>query len=189
MHTHTSQTHRINNLRVPRGAGGQGPFNCSLLGEGPRARESVKDLSSETSFTCLFNNIHSSIYSFTPSFSHSSIQSLIHKQLIGSTFNFLSYSSCGSRSKNTEVVCHSLLQHFGHLMQRADSSEKTLEENWLIGKAGKDIREKEKRAAEDEMVKYHHQCNGHKSEQTPGDSEGQGSLACCSPWVAESDTT
>ena len=26
-------------------------------------------------------------------------------------------------------------------------------------------------------------------EQTPGDSEGQGSLACCSPWVAESDTT
>ena len=32
------------------------------------------------------------------------------------------------------------------------------------------------------MVKYHHQCNGHKSEQTPGDSEGQGSLVCCNPW-------
>ena len=81
------------------------------------------------------------------------------------------------------------LQYFGHLMQRAGSSEKTLEENWLIGKAGKDRREQEKRAAEDEMVRYHHQSNEHKSEQTPGDSEGQGSLACCSPWVAESDTT
>ena len=28
-----------------------------------------------------------------------------------------------------------------------------------------------------------HQLNGHEFEQTPGDSEGQGSLACCSPWV------
>ena len=32
------------------------------------------------------------------------------------------------------------------------------------------------------MVGCHHQLNGHESEQTPGDSEGQGSLACCSPW-------
>ena len=36
----------------------------------------------------------------------------------------------------------------------------------------------------------HHQFNGHESEQTPGDSEGQGSLACCSPQGRkESDTT
>ena len=35
---------------------------------------------------------------------------------------------------------------------------------------------------EDEMVGWHHQLNGHEFEQTPGDSEGQGSLACCSPW-------
>ena len=34
---------------------------------------------------------------------------------------------------------------------------------------------------EDEMVRRHHQLNGHELEQTPGDSEGQGSLACCSP--------
>ena len=34
---------------------------------------------------------------------------------------------------------------------------------------------------EDEMVGEHHQLNGHEFEQTPGDSEGQGSLACCSP--------
>ena len=34
---------------------------------------------------------------------------------------------------------------------------------------------------EDEMVGWHHQLNGHESEQTLGDSEGQGILACCSP--------
>ena len=40
------------------------------------------------------------------------------------------------------------------------------------------------------MVGWHHQLNGHKSEQTPGDSEGQGSLACCSPCGhRELDTT
>ena len=36
--------------------------------------------------------------------------------------------------------------------------------------------------AEDEMVGWHHQLNGHEFEQTPGDGEGQGSLLCCSPW-------
>ena len=40
------------------------------------------------------------------------------------------------------------------------------------------------------MVGWHHRLNGHGFEQTPGDSEGQGSLACCSPWVRkDSDTT
>ena len=39
------------------------------------------------------------------------------------------------------------------------------------------------------MVGWHHRLNGHEFEQTPGDSEGQGSLACCSPWGRkESDT-
>ena len=39
------------------------------------------------------------------------------------------------------------------------------------------------------MVRWHHQLNRHECEQTPGDSEGQGSLACCSPWGhKESDT-
>ena len=37
---------------------------------------------------------------------------------------------------------------------------------------------KEKRAAEDEMVREHHQFNGHELEQTPGDGEGQESLEC-----------
>ena len=35
---------------------------------------------------------------------------------------------------------------------------------------------------EDEMARWHHRLNGHKFEQVPGDGDGQGSLACCSPW-------
>ena len=35
---------------------------------------------------------------------------------------------------------------------------------------------------EDEMIGWHHRLNGQKFEQTAGDSEGQGTLACCSPW-------
>ena len=57
--------------------------------------------------------------------------------------------------------------------------------NWLIGKdpdAGKDWRQEEKGMTEDEMIGWHHQLNGHIFEPTPGDGEGQGSLACCSQW-------
>ena len=35
---------------------------------------------------------------------------------------------------------------------------------------------------ENVMVGWHHRLDGHEFEQTPGDGEGQGSLACCSPW-------
>ena len=41
---------------------------------------------------------------------------------------------------------------------------------------------------EDEMAGWHHRLNGHGFEQTPRDSEGQGSLACRSPWVTKSQT-
>ena len=54
----------------------------------------------------------------------------------------------------------------------------------LIGKypdAGTDWRQ-EKRTTEDEMVGWHHRLDGHGFEQAPGNSEGQGSLAHCSPW-------
>ena len=57
--------------------------------------------------------------------------------------------------------------------------------NWLAGKdpdAGKDLRQKEKRTTEDEMVGWHHWLNGHEFEQAPGVGDGQGSLTCCSPW-------
>ena len=43
---------------------------------------------------------------------------------------------------------------------------------------------------EEEMVGWHHQLSEHQSEQAPGDGEGHGSLACCSPWGhKELDTT
>ena len=62
----------------------------------------------------------------------------------------------------------------------------------LTGKdpdAGKDWGQEEKGATEYEMVGWHHWLNGPEFEQTLKDSEGQGSLACCSPcWVAKSQT-
>ena len=65
--------------------------------------------------------------------------------------------------------------------------------SWLIGKvpdAGKEWEQKEKRASEDEMVVWHHQCNECELEQTLGDGEGQRGLVCCSPWShKESDPT
>ena len=40
------------------------------------------------------------------------------------------------------------------------------------------------------MVGWHHQINGQELDQSPGDGEGQGSMACCSPWSRkEVDTT
>ena len=65
--------------------------------------------------------------------------------------------------------------------------------SWLIEKdpdAGKDWRQKEKGVIEDEMVGWHHWLDGHEFELTPGVGDGQGSLACCSPWgLKESDMT
>ena len=75
------------------------------------------------------------------------------------------------------------LQYFGQLMQRANSLEKDPDD-------GKDWGQEEKEATEDEIVGWHHQLDGHEFEQALGDSEGQGSLACCSSWgCKESDTT
>ena len=57
--------------------------------------------------------------------------------------------------------------------------------NWLIGKdldAGKDWRQEEKGMTEDEMVGWHHWLNGHEFEEALGVGNGQGGLACCSPW-------
>ena len=65
--------------------------------------------------------------------------------------------------------------------------------NWLNGKepdSGKDWRQEEKGTTEDELVGWHHQLNGHESEQALGVVYGQGSLECCSIWGRkESDTT
>ena len=69
-------------------------------------------------------------------------------------------------------------QYFGNLMWRADSLEKTP----MLGK----IEGGRRRGRQDEMVGWHHWLNGHQFEPTPGNSEGQGSLACCSSWGAKS---
>ena len=76
--------------------------------------------------------------------------------------------------------------------------------DWLWGKLGlalvgrtrkdpdawKDWGQEGKEKTEDEMVRQYHQLNGHEFEQTPGDSEGQRSLVCCSSWgYTESDRT
>ena len=75
------------------------------------------------------------------------------------------------------------LQYFGYLMRRTDFI-------WKDPDAGKDWRQEEKGATEDEMVGWHHQLDGHEFEQALGFGDGQGSLACCSPWGhKESDMT
>ena len=75
------------------------------------------------------------------------------------------------------------LLSFGHLMRRTDSLEKTLMLGKIEGRRRKGM-------TEDEMVGWHHRLDGHEFEQAPEDSEGQGSLASCSPWgEKESDMT
>ena len=69
------------------------------------------------------------------------------------------------------------LQYFAHLMQRAASLEKTL----MLGK----IEGGRRRVRQDEMGGWHHWLNGHEFEQAAGDGEGQGSLACYSPWGSQ----
>ena len=74
------------------------------------------------------------------------------------------------------------LQYFGHVMWRANSFEKTL----MLGKT----EGRRRRLTEDKRVEWHHWLSGHEFEQTPGNSEGQGSLVCCSPWDhTDSNTT
>ena len=74
------------------------------------------------------------------------------------------------------------LQYFGYLMRRVDSLEKT--------NAGRNWGQEEKGLTEDELAGWHHQLHGHEFECALGVGDGQGSLACCSPWGRkELDTT
>ena len=69
---------------------------------------------------------------------------------------------------------------FGHLMQKADSLEKTL----MLGKF------EGRRRRGPQMVEWHHRLNGREFEQAPGVGDGQGRLVCCSPWgLKELDPT
>ena len=74
------------------------------------------------------------------------------------------------------------LQYFGYLMRTAGSLEKTL----MLGKT----EGRRRRGGQDEMVGWYHRLNGHEFEQALGVGDGQGGLACCSPWGRkESDMT
>ena len=69
---------------------------------------------------------------------------------------------------NTEYSLEGLtlkLQYFGHLVERANSQERTL----MLGKI--EGRRRRKRQRMNEMVGWHHQLNGHELGQTPGDRE------------------
>ena len=75
-----------------------------------------------------------------------------------------------------ELMLKLQLQYFGHLMQKADSLEKTL----MLGKI-----EGRRRRVQQRMrwlVGWHHQLDGHEFGQAPGVGDGQGGLLCCSPW-------
>ena len=73
-------------------------------------------------------------------------------------------------------------QYFGHLMQKADSFEKTL----MLGK----IEGRRRRGQQRIRVGWHHRLNGHGFEWTPGVGDGQGGLVCCGSWGhKELDTT
>ena len=72
------------------------------------------------------------------------------------------------------------LQYFCHLMlQRTDSLEKTLMLKKIEGG---------RKRGQQRMRWLDHRLDGHQFEQVPGVGDGQGSLACCSPWVAKSRT-
>ena len=76
------------------------------------------------------------------------------------------------------------LQYFGHLMRKVNSLEKTL----MLGKIEGRKRRGRQRMRWLDGIGWHHQLDRHEFEQAPRVGDGQGSLACCSPWVTESDT-
>ena len=88
---------------------------------------------------------------------------------LGSSYSFFLYSeSISSVVQALETSCSPQLLYRGlkPLPFNTDPKEMKMQLNMHEG----------------EMVGWHHPFNGHEFEQTPGYSEGHGSLACCSPW-------
>ena len=70
------------------------------------------------------------------------------------------------------------LQYFGHLMWELTHWKRPC------------CRERHKAGGEGEvMVRWHHQLDGHESEQAPGVGDRQGGLECCSPWGRKQSVT
>ena len=86
-----------------------------------------------------------------------------------------------------ELMLKVKLQYFGHLIWKANSSEKTL-------MLGKDWGQEETGTTKDEMIEWHHWLNGRESEQTQGESEGQEAWCAAvyrvvKSWIQLSDWT
>ena len=87
-----------------------------------------------------------------------------------------------------KIVCSQPLEFGGFVLMK--NVKKFWSSQWLIGKdpdAGKDWRQEKKGTTQNKTAGWHHQLNGHESEQTLGD-RGQGSLVCCSPWGSKGQT-
>ena len=92
-------------------------------------------------------------------------------------------NSKGNQYSLEGLMLKLMLQYLGHLMQTADSLEKTLMLGKIEGRRRNGI-------TEDEMFVWHHQLDGHEFEQAPRVDDGQGGLVCYSPWgYKESDMT
>ena len=103
----------------------------------------------------------------------------------------LSFIGCKSRALTWGKAVTMMGNQFWIFTGRTDAEAETPVlwppdvKNWLIWKdpdAGEDWRQEEKGTTEDEMVGWHHWLDGHEFEQAPGVGDGQGSLACYSPW-------
>ena len=112
--------------------------------------------------------------------------------------------SCSTLGDPTDYTVHGLLQagllewvafpspgdsfqprnwtHVSNIAGRFFTSWSPREAQMLNPDTGQDWRQEEKGKTEDEMVGWHHWLDGHEFEQAPGVGDGQGSLACCSPW-------
>ena len=96
-----------------------------------------------------------------------------------------SYCSWGSQGRNSEVICHSLLQ-WTTFCQTSPPELTHWKRLWCWEGLGQE----EKGTIEDEMAGWHHWLDGHESEWTLGVGDEQGGLACCNSWGRkESDTT
>ena len=105
---------------------------------------------------------------------------------VGHVLSELFTMTCPSSVSHSFIELHKPLHHDKAVIHEEGCKQLT---HWKRPDAGKDWRQKEKRATENEMVGWHHQFNRHEPRQTLRDGEGQGGLMCCSPWGhKESDT-
>ena len=117
----------------------------------------------------------------------------LHSSLVNSEHKHCNYNAVRWHCWGAETLSHLIWKDWcWNSFSFRWSLETWCEEltHWKRPYAGKDWRQEKKRTTEDETVGWHHWFNRHELGQTPVDSEGKGSLACCNPWgCKESDST